>query len=126
MTDPAASAPTVDFTRVNGVGPKSAEALTKAGVTTMRELASMTVEEVVEALRDNGVDWPAGRIVTQGWLQQAWRLSREQASAPGRSAEGDPGSVLDEENGFDAAAANGNANANGWSEHTGFFVYFDR
>ncbi len=64
-----------DLTLIKGVGPKLAGLLRRNGVTTFRQLASLSEQEVDEL--DAKLQEYRGRIRREGWPQQAERLAGE-------------------------------------------------
>ena len=56
-----------DLKRIEGIGPKTADALQAAGITTFAQLAAIEIEELKKILREGGVR--AVRIDT--WSEQA-------------------------------------------------------
>lgn len=115
MNEQSRRAPPADFTEIDGVGPKTAEALNRAGIDSMATLASMTVDEVVQALAAVGVPASANKIVANQWLQQAWHRSRPISS-------NEPEEAVEE-----AVHSNGeDRSLNEWVEYAGYFIYFDR
>lgn len=116
MTTTSGSAASVDFTELRGVGAKTAAALREAGVDSMLALAAMSVDDVVHALDEVGVQVSAAKIISKRWLQQAWVMSQKQAGPPVEKAD-------DPEEEQELPQVN---EGNDWHEHAGFFVYFDR
>lgn len=112
MNQEGSRASPAEFTRIDGVGPRMAESLVLAGIDSMAKLASMSVDDVVQALAEVGVTASANKVLSQHWHTQAWQLAQaddvlEQDDQPGDEPESDEP-------------------PNGWEEHAGFFVYFDR
>lgn len=64
---PAAAVPD-DLTLIEGIGPKSAEALRDAGITTFAQIAQMSPEELEKAVKDRKVRLVGG---TETWPMQA-------------------------------------------------------
>lgn len=104
-----------DFTTLDGVGTKTAKALVRAGVTSMSQLARANVYDLAERLEQIGAPVPAGRIISQRWLFQAWDLAT--ASKPGR---------LDEGLSSAADAVDVTVDEPDWVEQASFIVSFDR
>ena len=64
-----------DFTRINGIGPRYAEALVKVGITRFEQLAAQTPEALAELLAPH-VRVRAERIRDKDWIGQAARLAQ--------------------------------------------------
>ena len=64
-----------DFTRINGIGPRYAEALVKAGITRFEQLAAQTPEALAELLAPYARVRTA-RISDNDWIGQAARLAQ--------------------------------------------------
>jgi large subunit ribosomal protein L21 len=74
---PAKAAPAAggdDLTKLSGVGPKLAEKLQAAGVTSFAQIAGWTEEDV--AKMDETLSFK-GRIEREGWVEQAKALAAE-------------------------------------------------
>ncbi|RBI83202.1 50S ribosomal protein L21 [Rhodosalinus halophilus] len=74
---PAKAAPAAggdDLTKLSGVGPKLAEKLQSAGVTSFAQIAGWTEEDV--AKMDEALSFK-GRIEREGWVEQAKALAAE-------------------------------------------------
>ena len=57
-----------DLTQVEGIGPKYAEILTGAGVTTFAQIAAMSEDEIVDLIKSNG----GRKSASMGtWAEQA-------------------------------------------------------
>lgn len=70
-TVPVADAPRDDLTRIEGVGPKTQEALYAAGITSFAQVAAMTPESLSRTVQAHGV-----RIAkTDTWPEQARRAA---------------------------------------------------
>lgn len=70
-TVPVADAPRDDLTRIEGVGPKTQEALYAAGITSFAQVAAMTPESLSKTVQAHGV-----RIAkTDTWPEQARRAA---------------------------------------------------
>ncbi len=67
----------VDFTRIDGVGPKYAEGLVASGITSFEQLSEQDPEHLAEALRTHGLRIIGDRIVQDDWIGQARRLAAE-------------------------------------------------
>lgn len=63
-----------DLTRINGIGPRFAEALTTIGVLSFTQLANQTPESLAEQLAVH-VNITAQRIRDNDWIGQAAQLS---------------------------------------------------
>lgn len=64
-----------DLTRIEGIGPKTAQALSAAGITTYEQVASTSAEALQAAAHEHG-----SRVVTaDGWSEQARALLGEGA-----------------------------------------------
>jgi predicted flap endonuclease-1-like 5' DNA nuclease len=61
-----------DLTRLTGIGPKLAAALTSRGVTRFAQIAAWTDEEIAVLDREMRL---MGRIAREAWVAQALRLS---------------------------------------------------
>ena len=88
MSHEGGAEPEADFTRLTGVGPKTADALRAGGIATMGELASSTVDDVVAALDRGGAPVPRSRIVAGRWHHQAWSIWREERGDGGTGGGG--------------------------------------
>ena len=66
----------VDLTSLNGVGPRTAEALRSAGITTMADLARTGAEELAGRLAEVGAPTPASKIIANRWHVDAWSAWR--------------------------------------------------
>lgn len=78
--EPAESVPAgepVDFTRIDGIGPKYAEGLVASGITSFEQLGEQDPEHLAEALRAFGLRIIGARIVQDDWIGQARRLAAE-------------------------------------------------
>lgn len=131
MTEEGGAEPAADFTRLTGVGPKSAEALRAGGIETMGQLASATIDEVVEALDRGGAPVPRSRILAQRWHHQAWAIWWEEEREPGGgedvvAAVEPPDADPDSDAESDSEPAPDAADGGGWEEHASFIVSFDR
>ncbi len=69
---PAADAASDDLTKLSGVGPKLAEKLAAAGVSSFAQIAAWTDEDV--AAFDEKLSFK-GRIEREGWIEQAKTLA---------------------------------------------------
>ena len=71
VTEPiAAAGPADDLTQIDGIGPKTAQALAAAGITRLEQVASMSADELYNAAHEHG-----SRVVTaEGWPEQARAL----------------------------------------------------
>lgn len=140
-----------DFTSLEGVGPKTAAALVAGGVTTMEQLAASRVDDLVALLDAGGVSTSADRIVARRWLGQAWEAAGRPSGRSARS-QGAPVEAVDADQavpvrsepvahpepepqtepalrtgpGPQPAPAAPPSAPNGWQEHAGFIVTFDR
>ena len=132
-----------DLTRLDGVGPKTAAALTAGGITTMEQLARSRIDDLVALLDRAGVSKSAERIMAERWLQQAWRAAGRPSSGatatptsgvvmatPEVAATVDPvdASAADAPRGTaeEPIVRNGPPSApTGWREHASFIVSFD-
>ena len=66
----AAAGPADDLTQIDGIGPKTAQALAAAGITRLEQVASMSADELYNAAHEHG-----SRVVTaEGWPEQARAL----------------------------------------------------
>lgn len=65
----AAPAADEDLTRINGVGPKLAEAMQAAGINTYAQIAGMTEDELNERLAATGVRYVKASV--KSWPEQA-------------------------------------------------------
>lgn len=63
-----------DLTRIKGVGPVIARKLNAMGITTFRQIADFTAEDVARV--DEVMDFK-GRIEREGWIRQARELKAE-------------------------------------------------
>jgi predicted flap endonuclease-1-like 5' DNA nuclease len=63
-----------DLTRLAGVGPKLAAALTERGITTFAQIADLTEERLADLDADLGLK---GRAARDEWVAQARRLAEE-------------------------------------------------
>jgi large subunit ribosomal protein L20 len=61
-----------DLTTIEGIGPKSAKALEKAGISTWAQIAAMTPEELNDVVHHGGVSLLTG--ATKSWPKQAQLL----------------------------------------------------
>ncbi len=73
---PEAEAEVDDFTKINGIGPRYAEALVKVGITRFEQLAAQTPEALAEMLSPH-VRVRAERISDKDWIGQAARLAQQ-------------------------------------------------
>ncbi len=71
----APEAPVDDFTVINGIGPRYAEALVKVGITRFDQLAAQTPEKLAALLAPH-VRVRAERISDKDWIGQAARLAQ--------------------------------------------------
>ncbi len=82
LAEAEASAPTQpdaepdDFTQINGIGPRYAEALLKVGITRFEQLAAQTPEALSELLAPH-TRVRAERIGDDDWIGQAARLAQQ-------------------------------------------------
>lgn len=70
-TAPAAAARQDDLKAIPGIGPKLEKILNGLGITTYRQVAELTDEQIAKLDSELGI---AGRIQRDGWIDQAQRL----------------------------------------------------
>ncbi len=70
-TAPAAAARQDDLKTISGIGPKLEKILNGLGITTYRQVAELTDEQIAKLDSELGI---AGRIQRDGWIDQAQRL----------------------------------------------------
>ena len=58
-----------DLTEIVGIGPKTAEQLNKAGISTFTQLAALNVTDFVEILQTNKISYKKGQAAY--WIEQA-------------------------------------------------------
>jgi predicted flap endonuclease-1-like 5' DNA nuclease len=58
-----------DLTRLSGIGPKLAEAMTAAGINSYTQLTTMTTDELNERLASSGIRY--AKVVAESWAGQA-------------------------------------------------------
>lgn len=66
-----------DLTRIDGIGPKYAQALQELGIATFVTLAQQDPDDLAARLRERGVRIIGDRIRQSDWIGQAQRLARE-------------------------------------------------
>ncbi len=112
-----------DFTRLDGIGHKTAEALVEAGITTMSGLATSNVYELAERLAGQGSPVPTGRIISQRWLFQALEIETAGTDAADETQTAGHGA----DDGESAEDEGGNRSRDlEWVEQASFIVSFDR
>lgn len=121
-TDPDGVADFADFTELDGVGGKTAEALRSAGFTTMNQLAKASVNELVARLEEVGSSVPASRIISQRWLFQAWEHGHETLDQSVETTSETTTEQPDISNSDELPEADDQP----WVEHATFIVCFDR
>lgn len=70
-TAPAAAVRQDDLKAISGIGPKLEKILNGLGITTYRQVAELTDEQIAKLDSELGI---AGRIQRDGWIDQAQRL----------------------------------------------------
>jgi predicted flap endonuclease-1-like 5' DNA nuclease/uncharacterized protein (DUF3084 family) len=70
--NPSADAPTDDLTQIRGIGPKLVKTLTRLGITRFDQIAMLSSADLDD--EDHPLNGMRGRILKDGWIEQAARL----------------------------------------------------
>ena len=106
---------------ITGIGPRTAEALSHAGIHRLEDLAESTPDELARALKEVGLRITAKQIEAMNWIGQAQALlqqAREEQVPPqqNQEAEQEPAETQLEKN---------TPPGTQWHQHAGFSLFFD-